>query len=217
MAIENDASASEHLLGYNEGQVVVWAWNSVSYATASLMLGLAISVPAGYAPATVVFPGRRLLLWLTSIALIVPSSTIVLPLFLELNSFGLVNTPWSVILPTALFPFGVYPSYVFYATSAPKELLAAGRADGCSEWQLFRHVCMPLSRTLIGLLAFLGFTANWNAFFLPYVMLSDDDTYTLAVRISWCNGGRDDRRRQLRRRDGSTEEVALAAPTSETA
>lgn len=182
-AVENYASALGHLLGYNDGQVVGWAWNSVSYTTASLVLSLAIAVPAGYALATAVFPGRRLLLWLTLIALIVPSSALVLPLFLEMNTFGLVDTPWSVILPTAFFPFGVYLSYVFYATSVPKDLLAAGRVDGCSEWQLFRHVCLPLSRTLIGLLAFLSFTANWNAFFLPYVMLNDDANYTLAVGL----------------------------------
>jgi multiple sugar transport system permease protein len=88
-----------------------------------------------------------------------------------------------VILPTAFFPFGVFLAYVFYATSVPRDLLAAGRVDGCSEWQLFRLVCLPLSKTLIGLLTFLSFTANWNNYFLPYVMLHDDESYTLAVGL----------------------------------
>ena len=94
-----------------------------------------------------------------------------------------MGSPWSVILPTAFFPFGVYLAYVFYATSIPKDLLAAGRVDGCSEWQLFRFVCLPISKTLIGLLTFLSFTANWNNYFLPFVMLNDDETYTLAVGL----------------------------------
>ncbi len=72
---------------------------------------------------------------------------------------------------------------MFYATSIPRDLLAAGRVDGCSEWQLFRLVCLPLSKTLIGLLTFLSFTANWNNYFLPYVMLNDNQTYTLAVGL----------------------------------
>ena len=113
----------------------------------------------------------------------VPASALVLPLFLELSLVGLVGSPWAVILPTAFFPFGVYLAYVFYATSIPRDLLAAGRVDGCSEWQLFRFVCLPISKTLIGLLTFLSFTANWNNYFLPFVMLNDDQTYTLAVGL----------------------------------
>jgi multiple sugar transport system permease protein len=170
-------------VSFNNGQILVWAWNSVWYTTAALVIGLVISIPAGYALATTQFRGRRLVLWLTLISLIVPTSALVLPLFLELNLVGLVGSPWSVILPTAFFPFGVYLAYVFYATSIPKDLLAAGRVDGCSEWQLFRQVCLPLSGTLVGLLTFLSFVANWNNYFLPYVMLNDDRRYTLAVGL----------------------------------
>ena len=181
--LANYARAWDHLVSFKDGQILVWAWNSVWYTAASMIIGLVISIPAGYALATAQFRGRRLILWLTLIALIVPTSALVLPLFLELNLIGLVGTPWAVILPTALFPFGVYLAYVFYATSIPKDLMAAGRVDGCSEWQLFWHVCLPLSKTLVGLLIFLSFTANWNNYFLPYVMLNDDETYTLAVGL----------------------------------
>jgi multiple sugar transport system permease protein len=181
--VSNYLSAWDHLMSYKDGQILLWAWNSVWYTAAAMIIGLAISIPAGYALATAEFRGRRLLLWLTLIALIVPTSALVLPLFLELNLFRLVGSPWSVILPTAFFPFGVYLAYVFYVTSIPRDLLAAGRVDGCSEWQLFRHVCLPISKTLIGLLTFLSFTANWNNYFLPFVMLHDDDRYTLAVGL----------------------------------
>lgn len=181
--LRNYGLSLEHLLSYNNGQVLTWAWNSVWYTTASLVIGLVISIPAGYALATARFRGRRLILWLTLISLIVPSAALVLPLFLELNLVGLVGSPWSVILPAAFFPFGVYLAYVFYVTSLPKDLLAAGRVDGCSEGRLFLYVSLPLSRTLIGLLTFLLFTGNWNNYFLPYVMLNDDSTYTLAVGL----------------------------------
>ncbi len=181
--LANYLQAWDHLISFNDGQILIWGWNSVWYTGAAMVIGLVISIPAGYALATAQFRGRRPILWLTLIALIVPTSALVLPLFLELNLFGLVGSSWSVILPTAFFPFGVYLAYVFYATSIPKDLLAAGRVDGCSEWQLFRFVCLPLSKTLIGLLTFLSFTANWNNYFLPYVMLNDDQNYTLAVGL----------------------------------
>ena len=107
-----------------------------------------------------------------------------LPLFLEMNLLRLVGSPWSVILPTALFPFGVYLAYVFYVTSIPRELsLAAGASMAArSGSSSGRSVC-PLSSTLIGLLTFLSFTTNWNNYFLPFVMLHDDEKYTLAVGL----------------------------------
>ena len=181
--VGNYIRALEHLIGYKDGRILGWAWNSAWYTAAALVIGLVISIPAGFALATAEFRGRRLILWLTLIALIVPASALVLPLFLEMSTLRLVGTPWAVILPTAFFPFGVYLAYVFYATSVPRDLLAAGRVDGCSEWQLFWLVCLPLSKTLIGLLTFLSFTANWNNYFLPFVMLHDDETYTLAVGL----------------------------------
>jgi len=101
----------------------------------------------------------------------------------------LVNTPWSVILPAAFFPFGVYLSYIYYVTSLPKDLLAAGRVDGASEWQIFWYIGLPLARTLLGLFCFLSFTANWNNYFLPFVMLNKDTLYNLPVGIQALMAG----------------------------
>ncbi|HTV12230.1 MAG TPA: hypothetical protein VME20_10255 [Acidimicrobiales bacterium] len=63
-----------------------------------------------------------------------PASALVLPLFLEMNLFDLLGSAWSVILPFGFFPFGVYLSYIFFSSTIPKELLAAARVDGASEW-----------------------------------------------------------------------------------
>ena len=93
--IANYFRAWDHLIGFKNGQILVWAWNSVWYTASAMVIGLAISIPAGYALATAHFRGRRLILWLTLIALIVPTSALVLPLFLELNLVGLVGTPVS--------------------------------------------------------------------------------------------------------------------------
>lgn len=179
----NYARAWNNLNFLNEGIIIKWATNSVLYTATSLLLSLAVAVPAGYALATRKFFGRRFILWGTLITMILPGSALVLPLFLEMNLFRLVNTAWAVILPGAFFPFGVYLAYIFFATSLPKDLLAAARVDGCSEWQLFRLVALPLARTLLGLLTFLSFTANWNNYFLPFVMLNNDQLYTLPLGV----------------------------------
>jgi multiple sugar transport system permease protein len=175
--------AWQRIIEYQAGEVLVWGFNSVYYAVWSLALSLGTSIPAGYILATARFPGRRLLLWLTLITMLLPPSALVLPMFLELNLFHLINTQWAVILPSAFFPFGTYLTYIYYATSLPPELLDAARVDGCSEVQLFWHIALPLATPLLGLLAFINFTTNWNNFFGPYVLLNDDRLFNLPVGI----------------------------------
>jgi multiple sugar transport system permease protein len=173
----------QHLLSFDDGVIVQWSINSVFYALATLVLALAVSLPAGYALATSRPWGRGLILSLTLVAMLLPISALVLPLFLEMNLVQLVNTPWSVILPLAFFPFGVYLAFIYYAVSLPKDLLSAARMDGANEWQLFWYIGLPLSRPLLGLLVFLNFTATWNNYFLPFVMLQDTSVYNLPVGL----------------------------------
>jgi len=175
--------AWQRIIEYQSGEVLQWAFNSIRYAIWALALSLGISIPAGYILAVARFPGRRLLLWLTLITMLLPPSALVLPMFMELNLFHLINTQWAVILPSAFFPFGTYLTYIYYASSLPPELLDAARVDGCSEVQLFWHIALPLATPVLGLLAFINFTTNWNNFFGPYVLLNDDRLFNLPVGI----------------------------------
>ncbi len=175
--------AWQRIIEYQDGEVLLWAFNSIRYAIWALALSLGISIPAGYILAVARFPGRRLLLWLTLITMLLPPSALVLPMFMELNLFHLINTQWAVILPSAFFPFGTYLTYIYYASSLPPELLDAARVDGCSEVQLFWHIALPLATPVLGLLAFINFTTNWNNFFGPYVLLNDDRLFNLPVGI----------------------------------
>jgi multiple sugar transport system permease protein len=174
----------QNINAYQHGEIWLWFRNSIVYVLSSLLIGLAISIPAGYILAIARFPGRKLLLWLTLITMLLPPSAMVLPLFLELNLVHLINTAWAVILPACFFPFGVYLAYVYYGTTLPMDLLDAAHVDGCSEWGFFRHIALPLAKPLIGLLAFINFNANWNNFFSPYVMLNNDKLYNLPVGLA---------------------------------
>ncbi len=175
--------AWQRIIEYQNGEVVVWLGNSIRYVAASMVLALGMCIPAGYILAIARFPGRSLLLWLTLITMLLPTSALVLPMFMELNLVHLVNTQWAVILPAAFFPFGTYLTYIYYASSLPPELLDAARVDGCSELELFQHIALPLATPLLGLLAFINFNANWNNFFGPYVLLNDDKLFNLPVGI----------------------------------
>jgi multiple sugar transport system permease protein len=175
--------AWQRIIEYQNGEVLTWAFNSIRYAVWGLALSLASCIPAGYILAIARFPGRNLLLWLTLITMLLPPSALVLPMFMELNLFHLINTQWAVILPAAFFPFGTYLTYIYYASSLPRDLLDAARVDGCSEAELFWHIALPLATPLLGLLAFINFNTNWNNFFGPYVLLNDDRLFNLPVGI----------------------------------
>ena len=183
-SIDRLVTSWTNIIGYQNGEMLLWLGNSIRYAGLSLLGSLAICIPAGYILAIGRFPGRRVLLWLTLITMLLPVSAMVLPLFLELNLANLINTQWAVILPAMFFPFGVYLSYVYYGSSLPRELVDAARVDGCSELRVFWDLALPLARPLLGLLAFISFNANWNNFFGPYVMLNDDKLYNLPVGLN---------------------------------
>ncbi len=159
------------LVDFQNGLIWTWLANSTFYCLASLAITLAISIPAGYAMALTEFPGRKALLALTLIVMLVPSTALVLPIFLELSAVRLIGNPLAVILPFSFFPFGVYLTYIYFSTAISRDLLDAARIDGAGEFQVFRMVAMPLATPVIALVGFFSFTANWNNYFLPFVMV----------------------------------------------
>ena len=180
----NVIRAWQHLTGFENGVLFTWLRNSAVYAVGALILTLLTSIPAGYALALSRFRGRKLLLTVTLVVMIMPAAALVLPIFLELNLVGLVGTVWSIILPFSFYPFGVYLVYIYFATSLPRDLLAAARLDGASEWQIFSKVALPLAKPVVGLVAFFSFVGNWNNFFLPYLVLPGSDQFPIQVGLN---------------------------------
>jgi multiple sugar transport system permease protein len=182
--LSNYIVAWNNIAMFGQSLMVTWTVNSVWYTLSCVFLSVAIAIPTGYVLAVMKFRGRQLVMWLTLITMILPGSAMVLPLFLEMNLFRLVNNPWSIILPSAFAPFGVYLSYVYYSVTLPKDLLSAGKVDGCNDWQLFWFVGLPLGRTIIATLGFLTFNGAWNNYFLPFVMLNHKETFNLPLGIA---------------------------------
>ena len=173
-----------NLTTYNNFQILTWTVNSLIYVVGGVLLSLIACMPAGYALAASEFPGRKLVLVLTLIALITPSTAVVLPIFLELNMLGLSNTYAGLILASGFFPFGVYLTYVYFSTSLPKGVMDSARVDGANRFQLFSRIALPLARPIIALVAFFSFLAIWSNYFLAFVLLSDDKLYNLPVGLT---------------------------------
>jgi multiple sugar transport system permease protein len=178
------ALAWKHLDAFSDHIYRRWIENSLLYAFSATGITLAVGVPAGYGLAFGKFPGRKLILSMTLIAMIMPGAALVLPIFLELNSVHLLGSVLSVILPFAFFPFGVYLAYIYYATALPPGLLDAARVDGASELQTFVRVALPLAKPIVALVFFFSFVADWNNFFLPLTVLADSSQYPIQVGLS---------------------------------
>jgi multiple sugar transport system permease protein len=161
-----------------------WMENSLLYSLSATAIAFAVALPAGYGLAVGRFRGRRLVLSLTLIAMLIPAPSLVLPIYLELNAMRLIGNAFSIILPFAFFPFGVFLAYMYYATALPPGLLDAARVDGCSELQTFLRVALPLAKPAAALVFFFSFVADWNNFFLPYAILPDQTQFPVQVGLT---------------------------------
>lgn len=182
-SFEGYVTAWNNLMLFQDGRILMWLWNSVWYTSTIVFLSCATAMLAGYALATAPLPFRRALLMTTLIAMIVPPVALVLPLFIEVTTIGIYNTPWAIILTSSFYPFGVFLAYIYFSTSIPRELYEAARIDGCGEFMTFWRVALPLSRGLLGMLAFFSFTGAWVNYFLPYVMVNSGEVLTLPVGL----------------------------------
>jgi multiple sugar transport system permease protein len=178
------ALAWEHLDAFSNSIYSAWIGNSLVYAVGATAIVLVTAIPAGYGLALSSFPGRKLVLTLTLVVMIMPAAALVLPIFLELDALNLIGSALSVILPFAFFPFGVYLAYIYYSTALPADLLDAARIDGCGEWATFRRIALPLAKPVVALVFFFSFVSDWNNFFLPYAVLADSSQYPIQVGLS---------------------------------
>lgn len=171
------------LTAFQDNAILRWLGNSAQYSFLALVITLCVAVPAGYALALTEFRGRRTLLVITLVVMLMPNATLVVPLFLELNAVGLIGSMWSVVLPYSFYPFGVYLVYIFFNTALPRELLDAARLDGCSEFGVFRRVALPLAAPVVALVGFFSFVTNWTNYFLPYVLLPSSGQFPVQVGL----------------------------------
>jgi len=126
---------------------------------------------------------------LTLIAMITPSTAVVLPIFLQMHLLGLTNTYAGFILASGFFPYGVYLAYIYFSTSLPKGVMDSARVDGCTRLQLFTRIALPLAKPAIALVAFFSFLGIWSNYFLAFVLLSDVALYNLPVGLTTLVSG----------------------------
>ncbi|MEU6375049.1 carbohydrate ABC transporter permease [Streptomyces sp. NPDC046909] len=172
---------------YHDGIFVRWLLNTLLYVVLGAGGATLLAVLGGYALAKFDFPGKRGIFAVVIGAVAVPGTALAVPTFLMFSKMGLTDTPWAVIIPSLVSPFGLYLMWVFAAEAIPTELLEAARMDGASEVRTFFQVALPLLAP--GIVTVLLFTtvATWNNYFLPLIMLKDPNWYPLTLGLSAWN------------------------------
>jgi raffinose/stachyose/melibiose transport system permease protein len=150
---------------------------------------LLFSTLAGYALGNLRVPGARVVLIAMVLGLTIPFEAIVIPLYYQLTSYGLINTQWAVILPLIglYMPFSVFWMRAHFV-GVPVELSEAARVDGASVWQEFRRIQLPLASPALSALGILLFLWTWNQFLLPLVMVDDPEKRTMAGALGAFQG-----------------------------
>jgi multiple sugar transport system permease protein len=160
-----------------------WALNSLMVATVVTVLKVMIDSTAAYALTKMTFFGRRTIFALLLATVMVPASVLIIPLFFMVRDMNLLDTYWALILPALANPIGVF---ILRGSieSLPSEVEAAARVDDANEWQVFRHVILPLIRPGLVVVAVFTFLTQYTSFVWPLVATSSSDMLMLTSGLS---------------------------------
>ncbi|MGM9991591.1 MAG: carbohydrate ABC transporter permease [Candidatus Bruticola sp.] len=164
--------------------------NTVLYCILGVLLEVSIAALAAYPLARLTFKGKEAVMLVLAAVLALPSQANTIINFTTIRALGLYDTVLGVILPGAVSVFTVLLCRQAFL-NIPRELEDAARLDGCGEWAIFYHVCLPLNMPVLSTAALFAFTANWNSFLWPLVILKSEKFYPISVGLAYLSSSFD--------------------------
>ena len=153
--------------------------NNILYTVSGTVCSLLATIPCGYALSRMDLPGRKQLMFLFTFTMFFSGG--IIPLYLVIRQLGIYNTMWALVLPSAVSVYNLIVCRSFFESTIPVELLEASKLDGCSDFGFFFKIVIPLSSTIIAVMALFYATAMWNTFFAAQMFLQDDFKMPLQV------------------------------------
>ncbi len=168
-----------------DGTVYFWQYivNSLTYASVTTVVQGFLASMAGYALAKYRFRGRGVLTLFMLGSMMVPSVLLLAPIYAMAVEWGLVDSLWGLMVPNLVSAYGVF-LFRQAILVVPDALLDAARLDGCSEFQIYYRVVMPLVRPMTAVFCLVVFLGQWNAFFMPNVFLHSETQLTLPIVLN---------------------------------
>ena len=164
-------------------------WNSLVVSLATVFLSVLLASMTAFALAQIRFFGRRFIMSFFMLGLLFPAATGILPLFIKLRDFGLLDSHLGIIIAQVSFSlaFSILLFHTFFSR-LPKELIEAARMDNCGYLRIYWYITLPLSLPIIATVGVFNFVSSWNNFLLPLIMLNSDANYTWPLGIMQFQG-----------------------------
>ena len=155
--------------------------NSLLYTVAGTSINLLVTIPAGYAVSRRRLAGRPIIMLFFVFTMYFSGGLI--PTFMVIYNLGIINTPWAILLPSALSVFNFIIVKSFFENTIPDALFEAAYMDGCDHFRFFIRIALPLSPALIAVMVLYYALARWNSYFEAMLYISDEKIQTLQVLI----------------------------------
>lgn len=163
-----------------------YVFNSLFYAIVITIGSIVINGMAGYAFAQFEFKGKKILLGLLLLLLVIPAETIIITQFTMAHNLGILNTRLAVVLPMMANMFFIYLFRNFFK-AVPKEIIESVKLDGANYWTIFWRIMLPMSKPAVATVGTLSFIASWNDYLWPLMVLIDSSMFPLQVAITNIN------------------------------
>ena len=180
---------SNFVQAWTQARFAQYFSNSVIVAVPVVIVSSLLSVMTGYAFGRMRFPFSRLLFFIFLLGFMVPQEAVIIPLYHNLRSIGLLDTYWALILPQIglSVSFGTFWMRAFFA-EVPQDLVDAATMDGCNSWDTLWRVLFPIARPAILTMVVLFFVWTWNDFLLALVLISTEQLRTLPLGLAFFQG-----------------------------
>lgn len=172
------------VLDISRSRFFYYLFNSIFIMTFTVFFVLIMSCLAGFALSRMKFPGRELVFNYFLLGLLFPLAVAILPLYIEIRTFKLLNNYFGVILPQVAFsmPFQIMLARGFFK-QIPLELEEASTMDGCGRLRFLLTIIVPLSTPVLTTIAVFVMVGSWNNFFLPLLVMNDAKLFTVPMGV----------------------------------
>lgn len=160
-----------------------WLINSLIVSCSVVIGNVVFAGLAGYAFAKIRFKGRNFLFFALLCAMMIPYQVTQVPLYmLVVNTLQMDNSYVALIAPTFVTAYNVFLCKQFMS-SLPTEIIESAKIEGCNQLQIYLRIIMPLSKTVLAVMAILTFMSSWNTFFWPFLVTSKEYMQTIQVGL----------------------------------
>ncbi|WP_036197308.1 carbohydrate ABC transporter permease [Meiothermus taiwanensis] len=166
-------------------------WNNFYLALMTTVTSLFFCSLAGFGFAMYQFRWREQLFAVVMATLLVPAILNLIPFYLLIYQIGWINTPKALWVPAMAGALGIFLMRQYIISAIPRELVDAARIDGCSEFQIYWRIVLPLIRPALGTLGLITFIGSWNRFADVNVIMRTQETKTLPVVLRTLQGATD--------------------------